>query len=650
MIQKYTYGTPFETDAIVTSIPASEGTPAYGTISTENGFSFTYDMDDNDVVYGLGESNRGINKRGYVYESNCSDQPNHTEDKISLYGAHNFLVISGKQTFGLFVDYPGKLKFDIGYTLSSQLKITCEDADLYLYVIEGETPYDIVKQFRKIIGRSYIPPKFAFGFGQSRWGYTTADDFRKAADGYRENNIPIDMVYMDIDYMEDYKDFTVNQENFPDFEAYVNEMKEKGIHLVPIIDAGVKVEAGYDVYEEGVEKNYFCKREDGSDFVSAVWPGWTHFPDVLNADARKWFGDKYDVLVSKGIDAFWNDMNEPSIFYSQEGLADFKETAKKYVEGDPEVPHYMVGEKLQALANNHEDYKRFYHNVNGEQVRHDKVHNLFGYNMTRSAGEAFERISPDKRILMFSRPSYIGMHRYGGIWTGDNCSWWSHILLNLKMMPSLNMCGFLYTGADLGGFGANTTRDLLLRWLALGVFTPLMRNHAALGTREQEPYQFEHIEDFRNVIGVRYRLVPYLYSEYMKATLNDDMYFKPLAFVYPDDKLARNTEDQLMIGNEIMIAPVYTQNAIGRYVYLPEEMMLVKFLGNGNMFQEVLPKGIHYVEIALNEVPLFIRKGCAIPVADFAESVPDIKEESIRMVGYEGASYERYTDDGVSRI
>ena len=650
MIQKYTYGTPFETDAIVTSIPASEGAPAYGTISTENGFSFTYDMDDNDVVYGLGESNRGINKRGYVYESNCSDQPNHTEDKISLYGAHNFLVISGKQTFGLFVDYPGKLKFDIGYTLSSQLKITCEDADLYLYVIEGETPYDIVKQFRKIIGRSYIPPKFAFGFGQSRWGYTTADDFRKAADGYRENNIPIDMVYMDIDYMEDYKDFTVNQENFPDFEAYVNEMKEKGIHLVPIIDAGVKVEAGYDVYEEGVEKNYFCKREDGSDFVSAVWPGWTHFPDVLNADARAWFGQKYERLISKGIDGFWNDMNEPSIFYSQEGLADFKETAKKYVEGDPEVPHYMVGGKLQALANNHEDYKRFYHNVNGEQVRHDKVHNLFGYNMTRSAGEAFERISPDKRILMFSRSSYIGMHRYGGIWTGDNCSWWSHILLNLKMMPSLNMCGFLYTGADLGGFGANTTRDLLLRWLALGVFTPLMRNHAALGTREQEPYQFEHIEDFRNVIGVRYRLVPYLYSEYMKAALNDDMYFKPLAFVYPDDKLARNTEDQLMIGNEIMIAPVYTQNAIGRYVYLPEEMMFVKFLGNGNMFQEVLPKGIHYVEVALNEVPLFIRKGCAIPVADFAESVPDIKEESIRMVGYEGASYEHYTDDGVSRI
>ena len=233
MIQKYTYGTPFETDAIVTSIPTSEGTPAYGTISTENGFSFAYDMDDNDVVYGLGESNRGINKRGYVYESNCSDQPNHTEDKISLYGAHNFIVISGKQTCGLFVDYPGKLKFDIGYTLSSQLKITCEDADLYLYVIEGETPYDIVKQFRHVIGRSYIPPKFAFGFGQSRWGYTTKEDFRTVAKGYRENHIPIDMIYMDIDYMQSFKDFTVNEENFPDFPAAIKKKHQTTASSAP---------------------------------------------------------------------------------------------------------------------------------------------------------------------------------------------------------------------------------------------------------------------------------------------------------------------------------------------------------------------------------------------------------------------------------
>jgi len=279
-------------------------------------------------------------------------------------------------------------------------------------------------------------------------------------------------------------------------------------------------------------------------------------------------------------------------------------------------------------------------------VRHDKVHNLFGYNMTRAADEGFERIAPDKRFLLFSRSSYIGMHRCGGIWTGDNKSWWSHILLNLQMMPALNMCGFLYTGADLGGFGDHTTRDLLLRWLAFGVFTPLMRNHSAIDTREQECYQFEGVEDFRHIVGVRYRLLPYLYSEYMKAALSDDLYFKPLAFEYPRDTFAPRVEDQLMLGGEIMITPVYTQNAKGRYVYLPEEMRFVKFMPDGSIHQETLSPGHHYVEIALNEVPLFIRSGKCIPVAKAAECVAELQTDALELLGYPGAEYLLYDDDG----
>ena len=660
MIRKYIYGVPYDTEAVVTSLPEESGAPAYGKILTQDGFSFTYIMDKDDIVYGLGEANRGINKRGYCYVSNCSDDPNHTEDKRSLYAAHNFIVISGKETFGLFFDYPSTLTFDIGYTRMDTLTVSCENADLNLYVIDGESPYDIVKQFRHIIGRSYIPPKFAFGFGQSRWGYKTKEDFRKVAAGYRANHIPLDMIYMDIDYMDSYKDFTLNEEFSDDFPGFVQEMKDQHIRLVPIIDAGVKIEDGYDVYEEGVENRYFCQREDGSDFVAAVWPGDTHLPDMLNADARKWFGGKYRFLTDQGIEGFWNDMNEPAIFYSREGLAEAKEMAREFAEGENEnwdgssgegesIGVCQLGDKLSGLANSPEDYRRFYHNFNGQRVRHDKVHNLYGYNMTRAAGEAFDRIDPDRRFLMFSRSSYIGMHRYGGIWTGDNKSWWSHILLNLKMMPSLNMCGFLYTGADLGGFGADTTRELLLRFLALGVFTPLMRNHSALGTREQECYQFEDMEDFRHVIGVRYRLLPYLYSEYMKAALNDDMYFKPLAFVYPDDQMAARIEDQLMLGNEIMIAPVCEQNGKGRYVYLPEEMKFVKFLPDGTISEEILAAGIHYVDIALNEVPLFIRSGKCIPVADAAECVDEIDMSSLRMIGYEGTEYVLYDDDGVHK-
>ncbi len=650
MIRKYRYGAPFNTEAVTEEIKTANDAFPYGKISQEEGFSFTYVMEEDDIVYGLGEASRGINKRGYCYISNCTDDPNHTEDKRSLYGAHNFIVVSGKTTFGLFFDYPSELTFDIGYTRMDTLKVTCADADLDVYVIEGESAYDIVKQFRHVIGRSYIPPKFAFGFGQSRWGYTTREDFRKVAAGYRENHIPLDMIYMDIDYMDSYKDFTLNPENFPDFPEFVKELKDQELRLIPIIDAGVKVESGYDVYEEGVKNRYFCQREDGSDFVAAVWPGDTHFPDFLNKDARKWFGDKYSFLTSQGIEGFWNDMNEPAIFYSSEGMEEAKKLAGEFSQDkEGKIHAWKMQGEFNGLANNPEDYRRFYHNVDGKRIRHDKVHNLFGYNMTRAAGEAFDRIDPEKRFLMFSRSSYIGMHRYGGIWMGDNKSWWSHILLNLKMLPSLNMCGFLYTGADLGGFGADATRDLVLRHMALGVFTPLMRNHSALGTREQECYQFENVEDFRNVVNVRYRLVPYLYSEYMKAALSDDMYFKPLGFVYPEDRMAIRVEDQLILGNEIMIAPVYEQNARGRYVYLPEEMKFVKFLADGSISEEVLEKGVHYVEVALNEVPLFIRKDKCIPAAEPAECVKDIDTSHFTMLGYEGSSYTLYEDDGIHK-
>ena len=651
MVKKYVYGNPFETEAVVTDIHPETDAPAYGTVAVndDGSFSYTYKLAAKDRVYGLGENVRGINKRGFEYISNCTDQPKHHEDTKSLYGAHNFLIVDGETRFGLFFDYPSTMTFDVAYRTKDNLVITCDRSDLYLYVITGDNDLDIVKQFRKIIGRSYIAPKFAFGFGQSRWGYRTKEDFRKVVNEHRSKHIPLDMVYMDIDYMEDFKDFTLNPDEFADFPDFVEEMRKQNIHLVPIIDAGVKIENGYDVYEEGIEKGYFCKRADGSEFVAAVWPGETHFPDFLNPDARRWFGDKYKILLDMGIDGFWNDMNEPAIFYTPEGLENAKKLIKDFSDNPDDTPAFDVLWSLEELANNPEDYKSFYHNVNGKKICHADVHNLFGYNMTRAAGEAFERIKPDERVLMFSRSSYVGMHRYGGIWMGDNLSWWSHLLMNLKMLPSLNMIGILYTGADIGGFGSDTSRDLVLRWLALGVFTPLMRNHSAKGTREQEFYQFEDASDFESVISVRYRLIPYIYSEYMKAALDDEMMFKPLAFVYPDDEIAVQIEDQMMLGNEVMITPICTQNAQGRFVYLPEDMMFVKFMGDGSIYTEKMARGSHYISVALNEVPLFIRENKCIPLAAKAESTADIDEDNLSLIGYDGTEYRLYNDDGIHK-
>ena len=654
MITKYTYGNPFQTDAVVQKLEVQNGdVPYFTVVKTEEQLQFEYTLENEEKVYGLGENVRGINKRGWIYKSCCADEPNHVEDRTSLYASHNFLVLDGgKEQFGVFFDYPGIITFDVGYTHLNELKITLSEPDADVYVMTGESILDIVKQFRQLIGRSYIPPKWAFGYQQSRWGYMNEDDIREVVKGHREKKIPLESIYMDIDYMERFKDFTVNQERFPDFPEFVKEMKAQHIHLVPIIDAGVKVEEGYDVYEEGIEKGYFCKKENGEYFLAGVWPGKVHFPDVLNKEASEWFGNKYQVLLDQGIEGVWNDMNEPSIFFAQDRMDETFDKIAELKDKNLDLDTFQqFTDLVGSLANNTDDFKKFYHNVDGKMMRHDKVHNLFGYNMTRAAGEAFERLSPEKRILMFSRSSYIGMHRYGGIWTGDNKSWWNHLLLNLRMMPSLNMVGILYTGADIGGFGADATEDLVMRWTQLAMFSPLMRNHSAMGTREQEVYRFDHVEEFRKIINIRYGLLAYIYSEYMKSALNSEMYFKPLSFVYTDDEFASQVEDQLLVGDSLMIAPVYNQNAKGRYVYLPEEMAMLRFRGVDDYDTEILPAGHHYVEAGLFEMLVFVRPDKILVLTDGGEYADEVDCDHVKALAFvkTKAEYVWYEDDGMGK-
>lgn len=647
MIKKYVYGNPFPTDAVVKDIEKAEDKLPF--FETDGQGGFTYNLAEDDIVYGLGEQIRGINKRGWQYVSWNYDNPNHHEDTRSLYGAHNFIIISGEVTFGAFFDFAGKVEFDIGYTKRNVMHIKAAKNDLSVYIITGESEKDIVRQIRNIIGRSYIPPLWAFGYGQSRWGYKNEQDIRDVAQQYKAAGIPLDSIYLDIDYMERYKDFTVDKERFPDLEKLVQDMKEQGIHLVPIIDAGVKIEECYDVYEEGVQQNYFCKNADGEDFVGAVWPGRVHFPDFLQPEARKWFGRKYSVLTDMGIEGFWNDMNEPAIFYTEDRLADTCEEIGKLTSGNMGINEYFTFTGMVAgLNGNMGDYDKFYHNVDGKMVKHSDVHNLYGMNMTRSAFEALQEICPEKRTLFFSRSSFIGAHRYGGIWQGDNKSWWSHILQSMQQLPALNMAGFLFTGSDTGGFGCDTTEDLMLRWLQYSLFTPLFRNHSADGTRNQELYRFDNVNAAAEMIKIRFSLVPYLYSEYLKAALNDEMMFRPLAFDFPEDTMAKQVEDQLLLGNELMIAPVYRQNAQGRYVYLPEEMMIVRMKSRNDCQTEILQKGHHYVDIALDELVFFIRNKKAIPFDKTAENTAKSDIRLTELLGYPGSTYELYSDNGYS--
>ena len=654
MIQRFSFGHPFPTQSVVLSLPAESGPIPF---LTPDGSGWQLTLSEQAAVYGLGEMPRGINKRGWHYIANNTDESRHSEDKLSFYGAHNFLLVrDGSTCFGLFVDFPGKVYYDIGYSRHDLLSFHTETPDYDLYLLSGGNENAICREFRTLIGRSYIPPRWAFGLAQSRWGYKTEEDVREVARQYKEHDLPLDMICMDIEYMQDYADFTVNKERFPDLTKLSADLKAQGIRLVPIIDAGVRIDPNDPTCTEGLEKGYFCKKADGTPFVAAVWPGKAYFADFLRPEVREWFGHKYKALTDCGIEGFWNDMNEPSLFYSPERLRAFLDDMaalreKDNIEQEEFFPRVVGG--AMGLMNSPADYASFYHEADGRKVRHDQVHNLYGGSMTRAAGEAFADLRPGQRTLLYSRSSFIGSHRYGGIWLGDNNSSWAQLLANIQMMPSVQMCGFLYSGADLCGFSSDTTPDLALRWLEFGLLTPLMRNHSAVGTRMQEYYRFpEVLPAVRNMIRLRYALLPYLYSEFMKAALENTSYFRPLAFDYPDDPDAREVEDQLLLGEGLMAAPVYVQNAHGRHVYLPEPMKLLRLRAVDDYDEEILPAGHHYIRCALDEMLLFIRPGHIIPVAQPANNTAELDDASLTLWSFlpngESAEYRMYRDDGVT--
>ena len=651
-IQKKTFGTPRNTNAVVLSLPESPDLLPDLTVSREGEkILLTVDLAENEIIFGLGETVRGMNKRGFIYRSWNSDEPCHQETAASLYASHNLVVFfRPDRLFGLYLDDPGLVTWDLGATERSRAVITSENGHFTLYCLSADSLPSLARSFRRLTGRSYLPPKWAFGYIQSRWGYAGEEEIRSVVREHRNRRIPLDSVCLDIDYMQAFRNFTWRRDTFPDLPSFTAAMKQEHIHLIPIIDAGIPQSEDDPSYRSGHQEDVFCRMEDGSEFVASVWPGWCVFPDFLRADARRWFGDQYRSLLEAGVEGFWNDMNEPALFFSLSGL----EAAYRKLE-DMRGRQLLLDDfwKLSSavndVKNSPSDYRSFWHRPDGEApVRHDRVHNLYGAGMTRATAEGLRRYDPDRRFLLFSRSSFIGAHRDGGVWMGDNYSWWSHILLALQMLPSLNLCGFLYCGCDLGGFGKDTTEDLLERFLQLGVFMPLMRNHSALHTRQQEIFRFSIWRLMRDTLTVRYALLPFLYSEFMQAALSDGMLFRPLAFDYPEDSRAVHCEDQLMWGRSCMVAPVYTPNAEGRYVYLPEDMLLIRFRSREDYDTVPLAAGDHYISLSLGEFPLFVRKGCAVLLCGGGENVDELDESRFLPVGWSESETvcDLYRDDG----
>ncbi len=666
LMKKWRFGNPIPTYALALNIdeqmePCPYQVTQRPSLDHVSEFTWHIHMDASDYIYGLGQNLGGMNKRGRRYISYCTDDPHHTEDKETLYAAHNviYMINKSREVQVMYWDTPSKVTFDCGFSDAFTLTVTAEGQGVDFYICQTKDLNSAIKTFRRLIGKSYVPPKWAFGYFQSRWGYASESDIKEVQQGFKDHHIPLEGIYVDIDYMERFKDFTVDQSKYPDFKGLVEDFKKCGQYLVPIIDAGVKIEPGYMLYEEGIKDGHFVMNPNGEPYVAAVWPGRVHFPDFMQERTQTWFGDWYRFLIDMGIEGIWNDMNEPAIFYDEEALEAAIEKAIASKGQNLDIYSYFeLGDAFRQLSNQRAYYRRMQHQYKGETFNNDTLHNLYGYFMTKSADLGFKNHLGDKRPLILSRASSIGMHRHGGIWTGDNSSWWSHLQLNVKQMPALSAVGFLYSGADTGGFGGHASGELLSRWLQFSAFTPLLRNHAALGTRNQEPYMFgtRDLAINRQLIQIRYRLMPFLYSEFIKAYHQDTPLFSPL-HAYFSDARCLEIEDQIMLGDGVMLIPVVEPNRTGRMVYLPEPMTLVTLGATGARVED-FSSGDVFIPYPLEGLQFFITLGHAIPIVPPANTTSTLSVERVTWLGsmtlanaygHAGIAYSWYDDDGQTR-
>ncbi|MBF0344770.1 MAG: DUF5110 domain-containing protein [Nitrospirae bacterium] len=608
----------------------------------EKGLCLAQTLLPHDKVFGLGQTLGSLNKRGKLYRLYATDDPVHTPDKECLYGSHPFLIIVGANTFGLFLDYPGEIIIDIGFTDLDLLQIRINNCDIDIYVFECKRILDIVREYLTVTGSPYVPPKWAFGYQQSRWSYPDESTILEIGKTFRQKGFPCDAIYMDIDYMDAYKVFTISEQRFKNFEGFVDLMKREGFRLVPIIDPAVKVEEGYNVYDDGVKKGFFCKSARDGLFFAAVWPGFAHLPDFHNNDVRKWWGSLHKRLLEAGIEGFWNDMNEPSIFYTPEAVSGFYDIVEQ-------MRHRGFDrEKIDFKSNRSEFFEDIVQTGDdGISVPHNRIHNLYGFGMAQATVEGFNQYRPGQRYLLLTRSSCTGVHRIAGIWTGDNMSWWEHLLSHIRMLMSLSMTGFFYSGADLGGFGCDTHAELMIRWMQLGVFSPLCRNHSAMGTRFQEPWAFgdKPFDIMREAMRLRYALLPYTYSEYMRCVRELEPFISPLIFHFD----TVDVEDQFMYGGSIMAAPVCQSNAKGRYVNLPSvRWLLWRFRRFDERDVAVYEPGVYYISAELDEMLIFIKENTLVSMTQPVDFIGHRTCKSLTVIGFvtDKATFTYYEDDG----
>ncbi|MGL4451255.1 MAG: TIM-barrel domain-containing protein [Sarcina sp.] len=492
------------------------------------------------AYYGLGEKGGNLNKKGCYTENFNTDDPETDDDSVMYYKTVPFYVgINEKTTHGLFFDNSYRSFFDMGKQCDDRIFFGAVDGQIQYYFILDENVKKVVKQYSNLTGKMELPPMWSLGYQQNRFSYMSCDEIREVVRNFEERNIPLDVIYFDIDYMDGFRVMTFKSPEFDEAQKLIAELKQKGIKTITILDPGVKVDEEYGVYQRGIKGNHFTKQSDGNLFVGAVWPNDSAFPDFANKDCREWWKEELKGFVDKyDIDGIWNDMNEPCVFNND---------------------HKTM---LETCLHNSDD----------GVLEHAEFHNRYGMEMSRCSMEAQDELHPEKRGFSMTRATYAGGQRYSSVWTGDNMSLWSQLRMSIPMNCNLGVSGFSFVGNDVGGFGLDTTEELFIRWMQVGTFLPIFRNHSNMYTRRQEPWAFgKNVEKIaKRAIELRYELLPYIYNEFYKSHKKGLPVFRPMVMEFQDDKNVHDLKEQFMFGSSILVAPVVHEGEREKVVYLPK--------------------------------------------------------------------------------
>ncbi len=570
------------------------------------------DIQENERFIGLGEKVGPLDRRGQSYENWNSDKFAYTIETDPLYLSTPFYIgMHNGLSYGLYLDNSHKSLFNFGASNNRFAFFGADGGEMNYYFFHGSSVSSILSAYAELTGKMALPPKWALGLQQCRYSYYPDSEVLNVAKQYRDRKIPLDVMYLDIHYMEDYKLFTFHPQRFPHPQELNKTLIQQGIRTVCIVDPGIKVEKGYEAYEDGLNKDIFVKYPDGVPFSAEVWPGWSHFPDFTSEKGRNWWGQKLSFLDQAGISGYWNDMNEPACW----------------------------GQRPPDLI-------EFEHE--GEKTSHKEAHNVYGMQMARATREGIEKLRPGKRNFILTRAGFSGIQRYAAVWTGDNVASDEHMLLGAKLLNSMGLAGVPFTGCDIGGFVGEPSPALFCKWLQLGVFSPMFRLHSMINTRDAEPWSFgEQVEEIsRNFINLRYKLLPYIYSSFKVSSDTGLPVVRTLAINHSASKevYLPEFEAQYYFGPSILVCPADSRQQFSK-VYLPEGKWY-------ELFTDTPLQGPTQAvwELPLRKYPVFVKAGAIIPLQKVVQHTGESAGDTLELHVYAGdnGSFEWYEDDGES--